>query len=360
MSEEKILRVGQDVLIKLSAQIFEACGMPEKDAQMLSESLVYADMRGVKSHGLVRIPSYVEQLEEGIFSPVTELEVVRDNGFSTVLDGHNGLGAVVSYKAVELTREKARNHGIAFTVVRGSNHYGAAGLWSYLISKDKDMIGFTATNAIPIVAAPGGTGRGIGSNPFSFAVPAGKYANMCLDISVGHMAQGKIWEYKRLNKPLPDGAWMGPDGELVTDPSRFDIDEYIMMPFGDHKGFGLGVIMEMLTSALAGGEFHRRYGGLTKEMPKTSHCFMAMRLDAFVEPEDYRRNVDEYIEYLHSLSVKEGSAPVKYPGELEAVCQDDSRKNGVPVPEKVMEDMRRTAEKKGLESKVYDRLLKGC
>ncbi|QNM06514.1 Ldh family oxidoreductase [Qiania dongpingensis] len=357
MEAERILRIGEEELIGLSTKIFEACGMNEEDAAALSRSLVYADMRGVKSHGLVRIPSYVEQLEEGTFSPVTKLDVIKETAFSTVLEGNNGLGAVVSYKAVELTKKKARENGIAFTAVRGSNHYGAAGLWSYLLSQDKDLIGFTATNAIPIVAAVGGSGRGIGSNPFSFAIPAGKYANMCLDISVGHMAQGKIWEYKRLGRPLPEGAWMGPDGAVTTDPDKFDINEYIMMPFGGHKGFGLGVIMEMFTSALAGGEFHRMFGGLTKDMPKTSHCFMAMRLDAFTDAADYRKDVDDYIDYLHALPVKEGFQAPKYPGEIEAACESDSVRNGVPVPYKVLEDMKRTAEGKCLDVSGYGKYL---
>lgn len=145
--------------------IFSACGMNGTDARMLSDSLVRADMRGVKSHGLVRIPSYVDQLQDGIYAAESRVETVRETPISAVLDGHKGLGAVVSYHAVELAKRKAREHGVGIVAVRGSNHYGAAGIWSYLIAQEKDLLGFTATNSVPVVAALGGTGRGIRQQP---------------------------------------------------------------------------------------------------------------------------------------------------------------------------------------------------
>lgn len=355
---DKICRVPYEELVAMAQKLFCACGIPEKDSHMLSDSLVRADMRGVKSHGLVRVPSYVQQIRDGVFCGDAELEVISETAFSTVLDGHNGLGSVISYKAVELTKKKARENGIAVTVVRNSNHYGAAGLWTYLMAEDKDLIGFTATNSVPIVAAPNGTGRGIGSNPFSYAIPAGKYDNICLDVSVGYMAQGKIWEYRRLKKPLPENAWLGPDGKMTTDPDAYHIDDYVMIPFGNHKGFGLGVVMEMISSALAGGQFHTKFGGLTKDMPKTSHVFMAMRVDAFCDPEEYRADVDKYIEYLHTLPVHEGANSVIYPGEIEAKCERDSVENGVPMPEKVLEDMRDVAIGYGLDVSEYAKYIK--
>lgn len=354
---DKILRIPYRELVKMAQDVFCACGIPERDSEMLSDSLVRADMRGVKSHGLVRVPSYVQQIKDGVFSATAEIQVERETAFSTVLNGHNGLGSIISYKAIECTKEKARKNGIAVTVVHNSNHYGAAGLWTTLMSEDKDLVSFTATNSVPIVAPPNGTGRGIGSNPLSFSIPAEKYENLCLDVSMGYMAQGKIWEYKRLHKPLPENAWLGPDGKMTTDPDQYDIDEYVMIPFGNHKGFGLGVIMETLTSLLAGGEFHTKFGGLNKDMPKTSHIFAAMRIDAFQDPLAYRANVDRYIEYLHSLPVHEGAAPVQYPGEIEARCDLESRALGVPIPEKVLADLCDIAEKFNLDTEIYVKYL---
>jgi LDH2 family malate/lactate/ureidoglycolate dehydrogenase len=264
---------------------------------------------------------------------------------------------VASYKGVEVTKKKARDIGIAFTVVRNSNHYGAAGLWSSLISEEKDLIGFTSTTSILIVSAPTGIGRAIGSNPISITVPAETHPNLCVDISMGNMAQGKIWEYKRLNKPFPDNFWLGPDGEVATDPNKFKLEEYVMIPFGLHKGFGLGVVMEMLTSGLSGGAFHQEYVGFTKEQLPLCHCFGAMRIDAFMDIVDYRKNVDRYIDYLHSLPSRSGAAPIMFPGEIEATAELDGKTNGVKVPYQVLNDMKSCALKYGVNVSPYAKYL---
>lgn len=355
---DHIHRIPYEQAMEMSQSIFCACGMNKEDARMLSDSLVCADMRGVKSHGLVRVPSYADQLVDGIYSAQTNIEVVRETPISVVLDGHKGLGAVISYRAVELAKKKARNTGVGIVAVRNSNHYGAAGIWSYLLAQEKDLVGFTATNSVPVVAALGGTGRGIGSNPFSFAIPAETYENMCLDISVGHMAQGKIWEYKRLNKKLPENAWMGPDGEITTDPNKFDVIDYIMLPFGGHKGFGLGVIMETLTSALADADFQDHFNGLTKDLPATCHVFAAMRIDMFMDPSIYRSRIDKYIDYIHSLPVHEGCSAPLYPGEIEAQIEAQSRALGVPVADQMLRDMYATAQKLNVNTEIYKKYLR--
>ena len=355
--KDAVLRIPSCEIIEMSEDIFRSCGVPEEDSRMLSESLVRADARGIKSHGVVRVPSYVDQIENGRFLPVSKLDVVSETKFSTVFDGNNGIGSVISYKSVEVTKKKARENGMAFTVARNSNHYGAAGLWSSIISEEKDLIGFTATNSILIVAAPTGTGRAVGSNPFSFSIPAGKHPNLCLDISMGSMAQGKIWEYQRLNKPFPDNFWLGPDGEVTTDPNRFELEEYVMVPFGLHKGFGLSCIVEMLTSGLSGGAFHQEYVGFTKEQLPLSHCFGAMSIDAFMDPQEYRKNADDYIDYLHALPVKASAPAVMYPGEIEARCESDSKAKGISIPIKVLQDMKEVALKKSVDVSKYNKYL---
>lgn len=352
----KTYRIPYEKMLKMTQQIFEKCGMSKTDANMLSVSLIRADMRGIKSHGLVRVPQYAKQLVSGVSSAESQIEVIRETPFSAVLDAHKGFGAVNSYHAIELAKKKARETGVSFIVMRNSNHNGAEGLWSYLMSQEKDLISFCATNSVPIVAPVNGMGRGVGSNPFSFSVPANKYPNLCLDISCGHMAQGKIWEYKRLNKKLPDNAWLGPDGKITTDPNQWNVFEYIMMPFGGHKGFGLSMIMEALTSALADDHFQDKWDNISNVLP-TAHCFAAMRIDAFIEPDKYRDRIDEYIEYVHALPVHEGCPTPMYPGEIEAMTEIESEKEGVPVPDQMLIDMMKTAEEVGADLSDYEEYL---
>ena len=354
--EEKVYRIPYKTALMMTEDIFRACGMSEQDAHMLADSLVRADMRGVKSHGLVRIPSYVEQLLSGVASAKSNVEIVHETPFSTVIDGHKGFGAVNSYHAIDLTMKKARACGAAFTVVRNSNHNGAEGLWTYLMSQEKDLISFCATNSVPIVAPVNGVGRGVGSNPFSFSIPANRHANLCLDVSCGHMAQGKIWEYKRLNKKLPENAWMGPDGEITTDPNKWEVMDYIMLPFGGHKGFGISMIMEALTSALADADFQDSWNDVTTVKP-TTHCFAAMRIDAFTDAETYRNRIDKYIDYVHALPVHEGCPTPMFPGEIEANIEAQNWKEGVPVAEQMLRDMMGAAEKVHVDTAEYRKLL---
>lgn len=355
-SDERIRRIGHETLIRRSEDIFCACGMAQADAHMLAESLVRADMRGVKSHGLVRLPGYAGQIRSGAVNPSSGAEIVRETQFSAVMDGHMGLGALVSCQAAQVTVRKARENGIAFVTVRNSSHNGAEGLWTQMMSQDRELISFCATNSAPVLAPVNGVSRGIGSNPFSVSIPAGRHPNLCLDIACGCMAQGKIWAYQRQNRPLPEGAWIGPDGEETTDPNRWAVEEYIMLPFGGHKGFGLSMVMEALTSALSGSDFQDQWGGGYGVQP-VSHCFAAMRIDAFTDADAYRSRIDRYVDYVHALPVREGCPRPAYPGEHAARTEKESRALGVPEPEQVLREMARTARELGLPPEPYHALL---
>ena len=335
--EESYL-IGFDDLVEITAAIFCGSGLTREDALMLSRSLASADMRGVKSHGVVRVPTYLGQFANGQFNAKAELETIKETLFSLTLDGHNGSGQVISQKAVDKVREKAEKNGIAVAAVRKSNHFGASAYWAELLAGD-DMIGFAASNTIAIVSAPTGIERSIGSNPFAFCIPAKKYAPINLDISGAVMAQGKIHEYIRLGKPLPADAMLGPNGEETTDPTAFDPSEYILRPFSAHKGFGLSVVMEMLTSNLSGSAFHKDAANTEGAMPENCHIFGAMRIDAFDDLDAFKERVDTYIEYLHSIPAKPGFPPVYYPGEIEAAYERGSREDGILLAAKVLDQL---------------------
>lgn len=353
---EAAYRVSLEKLIELGTRIFMTCGLVEEDAHTLAETLTKADARGVKSHGVVRIPSYIQMFKDGDFGTKMNLVTIKETPVSAVIDAGNAPGAVVSKKCCEITRAKAKQSGMAMTVVRNSNHFGEAAYWSLLLAQ-KDMIGYVTTNSIAAVAAPNGISRAIGSNPFSWSVPAGEYANICLDVAVGYMAQGKIFEYQRLNQPFPENAWLGPDGVMTTDSTKFPLPEYIMMPFGHHKGFGLGVIGETMTSILAGSMFHTLPENASAAVNfadfATSHCFLAVDIGIFEDIDVYRGKVDQYIEYLHGLPVREGSPGIMYPGEIEAKLEAESGQEGLKISEKILDDMLDAAKAQGLDVSPY-------
>ena len=342
------VEVGQ--LIPFAAEVLSKHGEDPDDADITARALAEADICGVRSHGFVRFGQYINRIRQGSLAVKTPVSIINETASTALLDGHNGLGFVVCQKSLELARAKAEKTDIAFVTVKNTNHFGAAGIWGARLA-GPDMLAFVGTNAECIVSAPGGLGRAIGSNPFSWAVPAGKYGHMCLDISAGAMAQGKIWEYRRLNKPFPPKCWLGPDGVETTDPFYTDFAEFIMMPFGGHKGFGLAVMMEAFTSLLSGGPLDRDIPSLARDMDKEQHLtqfFCAIRIEAFRPLADFIKNTEELIDYLHALPVKDGCPPVMYPGEPEFLSREKAIKEGLLIPETVAREVLGLAEAAGV------------
>lgn len=342
--------ISTERLSEFCTELFRSYGVSFDHAKIFSDALVKTEVRGVKSHGVVRIKNYIDRINAGTLDLTNDITIINETATTALIDGNNGIGMVICKKAVEMARNKAQSSGIGFVSVRRSNHFGAAGIWGVELAGE-DMIGICGTNSEPIVSAPTGKTRALGSNPFSITAPAGKYPHVSLDISNGVMALGKIYEYKRLGKPFPDGSWLDKDGHPTTDPNINPIPEFIMRPFGLHKGFGLTVMMEILTSLLSGGEFGPQVPSVYRDIDKPnpiSHFFLAIRIDYFRNLEDFKVTVDELIEYLHNLPVQEGQNKVLYPGEIEAIVSEKNLSNGIVLGEDVVNDLLNMAAFKGM------------
>ncbi|MDR2302174.1 MAG: Ldh family oxidoreductase [Deltaproteobacteria bacterium] len=339
-------RVDVSKLIPFAAKVLTKYGEDPEYASITANALAEADICGVRSHGFVRFGQYITKIKKGSLAIKNPIEVAHETETTALVNGNNGMGFVISQKAVELARAKAAKSDIAFVSVYNANHFGAAGIWGSRLA-GQDMIGFAGSNAERIVSAPGGLGRAIGSNPFSLAAPAGKYGNLCLDISAGAMAQGKIWEYRRLNKPFPPQCWLRPDGVETTDPFSADFAEFIMFPFGAHKGFGLAVMMECLSALLAGGPLNKEVPSLARDMDKPqllSQFYCAIRIEAFRPLADFIKGAETIIEYIHELPVREGFPPVMYPGEPEFLSRKKALEEGLLIPETVAKEVLGLAE----------------
>ncbi|WP_209125671.1 Ldh family oxidoreductase [Alkalihalobacillus sp. BA299] len=338
-------------LNRFCTDLFKGYGVTNEDAKIFAEALVKTEARGVKSHGVVRIKNYIDRIVSGTLDVTKDITILKETPTTALIDGNNGIGIVISKKAVEIARKKAEENGIGFVSVRRSNHFGAAGIWGLELSGD-DMIGICATNSEPIVSAPTGKTRALGSNPFSITAPAKKYPHVSLDISNGVMALGKIYEYKRLGKPFPEGSWLDTNGNPTTDPNINPIPEFIMRPFGMHKGFGLTVMMEILTAILAGGEFGPQVSSVYRDIDKPnpiSHFFIAIRIDYFRELNDFKATMDELIDYLHELPVQSGNSKVLYPGEKGAAVSEKKLKTGIILGEDVVNELLNMATDKGMD-----------
>lgn len=338
-----------DALIRFCTELFSGHGFTEADAEVIAKQLVIADMRGMPSHGVVRVEMYLTHARKGAVDPGAVPEVVRETPVSAVIDARKAAGAVASELAVKLAREKAEQTGMAMVAVRNSNHHGTCGYWGMKLARD-DMLAFVASNTPPFLAAPGSKGPVIGNNPVSVVVPANGRV-MCLDISNGVMAYGKIHEYRRLHKPFPPNAWLNKEGNPTTDPFANELLEFISLPVGMHKGFGLAVMAEALTSLLSGGEAASEIlppnGDLETHNP-TSHCFLALKLAAFQDPAVYRDRVDAFIHALHGAETRTAGDRVYYPGEPENLAYERSLAEGVTVPESSKDFLCQAAEQAGI------------
>ncbi len=340
-------KVNYKELEEFVRDIFIKYGINEKNSKIISESLVDADLRNVISHGVMRVGIYIDRITNGGTTPNPNIRIINETPTTALIDGDNGLGSISSEVAVELARKKAETYGISFVTVRGSSHYGAAARWSLKLSGN-DMIGMTGSNVEPLICVTGGKSKGIGNNPFSCAFPTGSYGHICFDAACSVMAGGKMLaEYKLPGKELPQGCFLDNEGNPTTDPNQASL----MMPFGGHKGYGLAVAVEMFSSILSGGNFGNDIGKQYDELDKPSnisHCFMAIKIDAFRELKEYKCDADKFVEYLHSLPKGENVDKIYFPGELEQISKENKIKNGVLVQSLVIEDLINIAKKAGL------------
>ena len=343
-------KVDHSALEDYCQDIFKAVGLDDKDAAIVAESLVDADLRNVISHGVTRVGNYMDRLKNGGTNPHPNITVVQETGTTALIDGDDCLGSLISEQAVALARKKASDHGLGCVCVRRSTHYGAAARWSLKLAGD-DMIGFTGSNVEPLMCVTGSNSKGIGNNPFSFAFPTGSYGPICLDVACSMMAGGKLFEYKRENKPLPVGCFLDADGHPATDPNQADVMK--MLPFGGHKGYGLAVAVEMLSSILSGGKFGSDMGSqynLLGSPNHIAHFFFAMRIDAFRPIEEYKKSADAFVDYLHALPRQEGVEQIYVPGELENKSKADKLANGLRYSCKQIDELEDYGRRAGLSA----------
>lgn len=346
-------RVDYKKLQSFCAQLFCAHGLNEQDGKDFAEAIVDADLSGVKSHGMVRIKTYLTQIAAGQLDMQALAEVIEETPVTALMDGHNGLGMVASARAVNKAIAMADQNYIGTVVLRGANHFGTAGYWATKLA-GTDKIGVAVSNTTPILSAPGGTQRAIGSNPYSIAIPAGKYGHLCLDVSNGIMAMGKIYEYQRLNKPLPDGAWLDANGNPTTDPHANEAPDFIMRPVGAHKGFGMAVVLEALTSILGNGTYCPRSKLIPDQpdrRPSLTQTYFAVRVDAFRDLDEFTAGVEAFVEYLHSLKTQDENSKIFYPGEIEFLNRKKGKENGIILTSDIVDYLTSTAKEAGIEPK---------
>ncbi len=333
-------------------------GLSPADTVAVVESLVAADLRGVETHGLVRLPSYFRNLRTGLVDPHAAPVVAREGPTTAVIDAQNGMGQVAGVRAMEMAIEKAAQLGMGSVTVRASNHFGACAHYA-LMAATRGMIGIAMTNGSPAMAPWGGIVSTVGNNPIAIASPSGGAFSLVLDMALTVVARGRIKLAQLQGKPIPPGWAIDKFGQPTTN-ADVALDG-TLLPVGGYKGYGLAVMVDLLTAVLSGAALSPElenmgftvgssHGSDRKAASGTGtgHWFLALNINAFLPEADFASRVAAYAAGLKQVNKAEGVSEIYLPGELEARSEADRRLNGIPYDPTTIDVLRQFALAEGL------------
>jgi len=346
---QDLIYISPDALMTFASEIFERLGLSFDDASLVSDCLVKANLRGVDSHGVSRIPIYAERLRLKLVNPRPNIRATRVAAAASLVDGDDGMGMIVGTRAMAEAIAIARESGMGLAGVRRSTHYGMAAYY-VLQAISEDCIGFAFTNASPGMAPWGGSKPVLGVNPIAVGVPAGQRPPFVLDMAMSVMARGKIRLAGLRGEPIPKGIGLDAEGRPNTDGLKV-LDGGTVLPFGGYKGSGLALLMEIMggvfTGAAFAGEMQSLYGDFSGPQ-RIGHVFMAIRPDLFMPIGEFKGRMDTMIERYISSPKAEGFGEILMPGELEEREEAERLVTGIPVPPEIAQQLRQEAEELGV------------
>lgn len=352
--EADALRVAAPQLEAVIRGIFSRLGLPDTDAGLCARALVTADLLGVDSHGVSNYIQilYVPGLRGGSINPRPEIRPLSETPTTALLDGDGGIGLVVGTRAMELAIRKAEESGIGVVTVRNSRHYGMAGHYA-LMALPHDMIGISLTNSDRFVLPTFGREVRVGTNPISVAVPADTEPPFLLDMATSTVPLGKILLARRVGATLPEGWAADREGRPTTD-AEVAWDARRLLPLGgtyeqgSHKGYGLGVLVHILSGVLPGSG-----GGEDVELgSEVGHFFCAIKIDALRPAAEFKADMDRYLRSLRETPPAEGHDRVYYAGLIEHEVREERIRNGIPLHREVVSYLRDLAEELGVEERL--------
>ncbi len=335
-------------------RFFRAYDIPEIDARIAADVLVSADLRGVNSHGVIRLHSYYgDRIRKNLINKHSPLKIISESSATLTLDGGNGLGQVVAYRAMSRCIKKAEQAGLAVTTVRNSNHFGIAGYFA-MMALPEDMIGISLTNSRPLVAPTYGLRPVIGTNPISVAIPAGEERPYVLDMATSIVPIGRISVYQKAGQKIPSGWGIDAQGALTRDPSDV-LQGGALLPLGGpaelrgYKGYGLSLLVDLLSGVLAGAAFGEDVGHPNHpDRADVGHFFAALKVENFRSIEGFKADMDSYIRALKTTPKLPGQDRIFIHGEKEFELAEKYSQEGVPLMMEVVEALQNAGEAAGV------------
>ena len=318
-------------------------GVSESDAVIILDTIVFANRRGVATHGVGRLPLYVHKIAAGHYNPKNEIEVLVDNAAYALLDAHNGFGQVVAYKATKMAIEKAKKYGVAVVGVRNSNNFGTAGYFGDMAARE-GCAAMVYANAAPAIAPTGGSKTIFGTNPLCYAYPGDEEHNpILLDMATTIAARGKIRLAAKNGEKIPLDWAIGPDGQPTDDPNV--ALKGSLLPIGGYKGYGLSMFVDIFAGMLTGSHYAGEVRNLSKmeEDSGNGHLFVVIDLDKFMSPEEKKERIAHFYKAVKACG-DEGK--IFMPGEIEYVKMKNAEET-VQISSKQFEEVNAVAEEVG-------------
>ena len=345
--------------------VFKQIGCTDKHAAIATETLLSADLRGIDSHGIARLTGYVRLWEVKRINAKPNIKIIHETPSTAVVDGDSGLGLVVAPYAMKIAIEKAKNVGTGWVSVQNSNHFGIAGFHA-MMALEHDMIGIAMTNASPLVAPTFSIDKMLGTNPIAVAAPAGKQPPFVADLATTTAANGKLEILQRKNMETPDG-WVQDVEGLPSNDANILKKGGALLPLGgdrehgSHKGYALGAIVDIFSALLSGANYapwvppFPAYVPMPTQQPGKGigHFLGAMRIDAFRPANDFKKDMDHWIEGFRNAKTISGEEKVLVPGDPEREMELIRREEGIPLLPVVQDDLKSLGLKLGIKTEIF-------
>ena len=338
-------------LRQFCTEALEKAGVPGDDAKIVADVQVETDLWGIFTHGSILIVGYIRRIKGGGTNPRANITVIKESPHHALVDGDHGLGQVAAVKAMEICVAKAKKSGIATVGVRRSGHFGAASSYSTMALK-KDLIGFAVTNAVALLPPTGARTGVFGTNPISFAIPTGHSYPAVLDIATSVAAQQKIFQAYREGQKIPPEWGLDSEANPTDDPITA-LRSLLMPPMAGHKGYGLAMMVEVLSAVMTGARFGRATEASTwrpESQIDVGHFFAALDPAMFMPIDEFKTRMETLIADIKNVTLLEDVERVYVPGEIEYEKREKALKNGIPLPASTVQGLEQLREEMGIKT----------
>lgn len=350
-----------DYLFDFTRNVFKKMGCSDHDAHITAKVFLAAELRGLASHGMIRIKDYYQLWKANRINIKPNIRIIHETPSTAVVDGDGAIGMVAATRSMEIAIQKAEKCGTGWVSTRGSNHFGIAGYYAMMALK-YDMIGMSMTNANPLVAPTFSVSRLLGTNPIAVAIPAGKQPAFIADFATTPIARGKLAVAEKKGEKTLLGYVQDKNGNPTNDPTILKEGGSMLTLGGDyehgsHKGYCLSAIVDIFSAVLSGANFGPFVPPSVAYLPVldkkvgegTGHFFGAMRIDAFQPAKEFKAKMDKWIVTFRNAESAPGKPAVKIPGDMEREKEEIIRREGILVIPAIADDMKEIAEKLGIE-----------